>query len=138
MRFAFTPLALAVALLAGAACDKSASTAAVASSSYTTIDPKRASALMRTGGVDMILDVRTPGEFSAGKIEGATLLPIDSLPGSLDTIADRKETTILVYCAVGARSAAASKFLANNGFTRIVDLQGGIVGWQNAGLPTVR
>jgi rhodanese-related sulfurtransferase len=45
---------------------------------------------------------------------------------------------VLIYCASGRRSAAAAAFLKEKGFTKVVDLAGGIGAWQQAGMPVTR
>ncbi len=91
-----------------------------------------------TAGVQLI-DVRTPREYNAGHIEGAVLLDIskrDVFNNGIDAL--DKNRPVLVYCAVGGRSAAAAKLLADKGFPQIVDLNGGINAWVDAGKKTVK
>lgn len=91
-----------------------------------------------TAGVQLI-DVRTPREYNAGHIEGAVLLDIskrDVFNNGIDAL--DKNRPVLVYCAVGGRSAAAAKLLADKGFSQIVDLNGGINAWVDAGKKTVK
>ena len=72
-------------------------------------------ALMEQGA--MILDVRTPGEFSRGHAPGSRNVPLDRLPSQMGTL-DRSQP-ILVCCASGTRSAAAKAMLDKAGFTRV-------------------
>lgn len=91
-----------------------------------------------TAGVQLI-DVRTPREYNAGHIDGAVLLDIskrDVFNNGIDAL--DKNRPVLVYCAVGGRSAAAAKLLADKGFSQIVDLNGGINAWVDAGKKTVK
>ncbi len=74
----------------------------------------------------VLIDVRTPGETSGGIIPGALLIPMQDLPGRLDEI---PEGPVLVYCHVGARSAAVCDFLIRQGRTEVYNLDGGIVAW---------
>ena len=73
-----------------------------------------------------ILDVRTPGETMAGVIEHALLIPMDQLQGRLGELPDGP---LLVYCAVGARSAAVAEFLVGTGRDEVYNLDGGIMAW---------
>jgi len=81
----------------------------------------------------MLLDVRTPKEYAAGHIQGATLIPVQVLAERLNEVPHDKQ--VYVYCHSGTRSARAAKLLAANGFTNIENVVGGIVAWNNAGYP---
>lgn len=72
--------------------------------------------LLKEGAI--ILDVRTPGEFSTGHINGAINISVDKLPHSLNKLKG-KNKPIITCCASGARSAAARNMLQSNGFTRV-------------------
>ena len=86
----------------------------------------------------LILDVRTPREFAGGRIEGATLVPVQVLARRIDEIPGSRDRPVLVYCRTGNRSTVAAKMLNDAGFTRVVNLRHGIVEWRRAGLPVVR
>lgn len=84
-----------------------------------------------------LLDVRKPEEFADGHVKGAALLNwLDEetfkqeAPKMLD-----KAKTIYVYCRSGRRSNAAANWLAAQGY-KVVDMKGGILAWNEAGLPT--
>lgn len=88
-----------------------------------------------------ILDVRTPGEYASGHIKNSTLLAVQDIPANeLDSKLRElpKNGSILVYCMSGIRSVAASKILADNGFSKVYNMQGGISDWINAGYETVK
>lgn len=74
----------------------------------------------------VLLDVRTPGETAGGIIPGAVLIPMQEIP---NRIKDIPEGPLLVYCHVGARSAAVCEFLAQQGRTELYNLEGGISNW---------
>jgi rhodanese-related sulfurtransferase len=81
-----------------------------------------------------LLDVRTAGEFQTGHLKNA--LQADWL--KKDEFTERvkyldKTKPILVYCASGIRSAAAAKWLLENGFTSVQNLKGGITAWKMEG-----
>ena len=75
----------------------------------------------------ILLDVRSPGEFSGGHIEGAISIPVQELSGRVDELGD-KMGQIVVYCQSGNRSAMAKRLLESNGFANVHDL-GGIGQW---------
>jgi phage shock protein E len=78
-------------------------------------------------GGALLVDVRTPGEFSAGHIPGALNIPLDQLGGRADEL--RKDgKPVVVYCASGMRSAQAKRFLVGAGIVEVHDL-GGIGRW---------
>lgn len=84
---------------------------------------------MLTNREDFILmDVRTPGEYSGAHINGSILLPLDQLVSRAEkTVAD-KNKKIVVYCQSGARSGQAARLLTQLGYTDVNDM-GGIMGW---------
>ena len=83
----------------------------------------------------VILDVRTPGEFSESHLEGAELLNYQS-PDFKDKVQELdKNKTYLVYCRSGMRSAAGADLMVKLGFENLYNLVGGIMGWESCGLP---
>ena len=86
----------------------------------------------------LILDVRTPGEYSRGHLQNAVLIPVQQLQGRLADLAAYKDREILVYCATGNRSTVASKILIDNGFKQIVNLRHGIYDWSQKNYPVTR
>lgn len=86
----------------------------------------------------LLLDVRTPGEFMQGYIEGAVLLDYYA-PDFRERFAalDRK-ATILTYCRSGNRSSSVLALADELGFERVFDLRGGIMAWKSEGLPLTR
>jgi rhodanese-related sulfurtransferase len=86
----------------------------------------------------ILLDVRTPGEYSRGHLENSVLIPVQNLQSRLDELADYKDEPILIYCASGNRSTVASKILIDKGFTRIFNLRRGIGDWIKHRYPIVK
>ena len=83
-----------------------------------------------------LLDVRTPGEFQQVRLEGASLIPIDQLLNRLPEVP--KDRPILVYCAVGSRSAQVVNYLARQGYPEVYNLYGGIYSWAQKGYPVLQ
>ena len=79
-----------------------------------------------------LVDVRADHEWEAGRIAGATHLPLDELAGRTGEL-DRDRPVVL-YCRGGTRSTMATDALADAGFDA-VKLSEGIVGWSEADLP---
>lgn len=99
--------------------------------------PDKAVELMKSQPSLIVLDVRTAGEFAGGHLVGA--INIDVTKSDFDKRIARldKKKPILVYCAVGGRSASATKVLVSKGFT-VYDLVGGYSRWQREGRPSER
>ena len=83
------------------------------------------------------LDVRTPGEFNEGHIEGAKLIDFQSGNFESEIATLDKTKTYAVYCRSGSRSGQAVKVMSDAGFSNIYNLDGGVIDWANAGLPLV-
>lgn len=77
-----------------------------------------------------LLDVRQPWEYEEFHLPGATLLPLGELADRLAELPSDKP--LLVYCASGRRSAAASALLAGQGFADVTNMLGGIMAWKGA------
>jgi rhodanese-related sulfurtransferase len=103
---------------------------------FESITPQQAQALIKTGENVSILDVRTPDEYTQEHIEGAVLIPLQTLDKNLALIAGVKSQKIIVYCHSGNRSVSASRILTANGFTPL-NLKGGITEWKAQGLNVV-
>ena len=89
----------------------------------------------RAGGVNppLLLDVRTPGERAAKKIEGSVSVPCQELRDRLDEIP--RNRPILVYCAGGYRSSLAASLLQRAGVSQVSEIAGGIAAWEAARMP---
>ena len=85
----------------------------------------------------VIVDVRSAGEFEAGHIEKA--INIDVEQANFDTKIAKldKNVEYALYCHSGRRSGIAADKMAKAGFTKITNLDGGIINWQAAGYPLV-
>lgn len=81
-----------------------------------------------------VLDVRTEAEFRNGHIPRAHLVPVDELEDRLRELPP-KDRLMLVTCAAGGRSTQACETLAAHGFTRLLNLAGGMHSWSG---PTER
>ena len=79
-----------------------------------------------------LVDVREPHEHSEFNI-GGTLLPLGKVQTmQIDDIEDLRNEEIIVYCRSGMRSAQATMILQQLGFTNVLNLEGGMVGWKDA------
>lgn len=88
------------------------------------VTPKDALAAVKDGA--FLLDVREPAEWDIAHVEGATLIPMRTVPARLDEIPNDK--TVYVLCHHGGRSAQVTMFLSQNG-RDAVNIAGGIEKW---------
>lgn len=77
-----------------------------------------------------IIDVREEHEFDEFNI-GAQLIPLGELPDRLEEIEHLKDEEIIIHCRSGARSGRAKDYLTMQGFTKVRNLLGGMIEWQN-------
>ena len=94
------------------------------------------SAKVAEAGV-ITLDVRTPGEYAEGHLEGAQLIDFQSGNFENEISSLDKNATYAVYCRSGNRSGQAVKVMHDAGFHNVYNLDGGVIDWANAGLPLV-
>lgn len=89
-------------------------------------------ARMDAGESLLILDVREPEEYAEANI-GAKLLPLGQIQSmQIDEIEDWKDKEVIIHCRSGKRSLTACLFLETMGFTNTVNVEGGIIAWQQA------
>ncbi|HUJ17882.1 MAG TPA: rhodanese-like domain-containing protein [Nitrospirota bacterium] len=98
------------------------------------IGPGELHDMVQRGKDFLLLDVRTPREYTGDAIENSTLIPLQELEHRVRELPRDKE--IVVYCRVGNRSAYACSFLARLGY-RVKNLEGGIMLWNRAGLASM-
>jgi adenylyltransferase/sulfurtransferase len=84
-------------------------------------------ALMDAGQAPTIVDVREPNEFEICRIPGAMLIPLRDLPSRVHEL-DPSQALVL-QCRSGVRSANATAWLRQRGFTGARNLTGGILAW---------
>ena len=75
----------------------------------------------------LLLDVREPWEFETCKLDGATLIPMNTIPARIEELDD--DADIVCICHHGARSMQVAAFLERHGFGRTFNLTGGIHAW---------
>lgn len=93
------------------------------------IAPRDAAAVLRQDASALLLDCRTPEEFSAARIEGAVLIPMQEIERRLSEIEGHEDDTVIVHCHHGVRSLRVTAFLRQRGFERAVSMAGGIDRW---------
>jgi molybdopterin/thiamine biosynthesis adenylyltransferase/rhodanese-related sulfurtransferase len=81
----------------------------------------------------IVIDLREPEEYEQGSIPGALLIPRGQLEGAIGEHVADPETEIVLYCAVGERSALAAHSLGLLGYSNVASLAEGFEGWKRAG-----
>jgi rhodanese-related sulfurtransferase len=81
----------------------------------------------------LLLDVRTPAEFSARRAAGARNIPLDTIASQAGTLP--REAPILILCETGARAVRAASTLRGLGFDNLRVVEGGTEAWAARGLP---
>lgn len=98
------------------------------------ITPAELKTLCEQGDLEL-LDVRTPLEFGVVHVVGAKNMPLDQLDPAIDR-GDRSRP-VYVICRSGARGAKACARLAAAGFTNAINVDGGTLACERAGVPVV-
>ncbi|HEX7045236.1 MAG TPA: rhodanese-like domain-containing protein [Burkholderiales bacterium] len=83
----------------------------------------------------LVLDVRQPAEWRAGRIEGALHISGGELPARLHEVP--RDRPIAVVCGSGYRASVAASLLQKHGYTQVVNVLGGMAGWRAAGYPVI-
>lgn len=109
------------------------------------IPPGDAAEAQNQGELDLVVDVRDPGEYEDTHLPGAINIPRGWLeiradpasPSADPTLSADRSARILVYCTrgPGARSLLAAQTLGSMGYDNVEVLGGGLMAWADAGLP---
>lgn len=83
----------------------------------------------------VLIDVRTPEEYAEGHLPNAINIDVEdeSFAGKVNEI--KKNKNLYLYCRTGKRSARAVAIADTLGFKNIINLDGGFIGWEEAGKP---
>ena len=96
------------------ACQKNAE-------NHTEATPTQTSTAPQKVDYQVVLDVRTDQEFNSGHLDDALHIPVQVLETRLSELPEDKNTTIMVYCRSGSRSAAAKQILEKAGYTAVTN-----------------
>ncbi|MGI9585384.1 MAG: rhodanese-like domain-containing protein [Acidimicrobiia bacterium] len=119
---------LSVAALGIASCSSDGAT-------IETVSPSAAAETISDDGDVIVLDIRTPEEFSQGIIEGAVNIDFYEPDFNEQLDALDKDASYVVYCRSGNRSGQSLASFEELGFTEVSEVDGGIVAWYEQGLP---
>jgi len=101
------------------------------------IGPTEAVRLMNQGA--LMLDVRSQAEFDGGHIIDARHVPQDQVATqAADSLKRFKDKVVITCCESGMRSQASARVLQAQGFTKVVNLRGGLQAWRTENLPLVK
>ncbi len=105
-----------------------------AAAAYVRLDAGQTKALIEREKDLVIIDVRTPGEYTqVGRIKGAKLYPIQGFAQSIAHLGKYREKPVLLYCRSGSRSAPAAKAMVKAGFKKVYELSCGTAYWTKNG-----
>ena len=83
----------------------------------------------------IVLDVRTAEEYSAGHVPGAVNIPYTHLPARISELPGAADKDIVVYCVTGVRAERAATRFKENGFKRLLHLDGDMKQWEAQSRP---
>lgn len=89
-----------------------------------------------TGAVTVV-DVREPSELAVGVLPDAVLMPMAQIAARIGAVVPDRDSPVVLYCAIGERSAIAAAQLEDAGYRNVASLAGGIRRWMSLGLPTI-
>ena len=105
------------------------------------VSPKEASTLIQNNQNSpdfVIIDVRTPEEFTDGHIANAVNIDFYSATFRDELNKLDKSKNYLIYCQSGNRSGKARDIMGELGFQEVYNMSGGIIAWNAEGLPTIK
>ncbi len=83
--------------------------------------------LKQANGKPLILDIREPWEYAVCRIDGSELVPMRQISTALSQLDPEQET--IVVCHHGIRSFSVCRYLEQMGFTKLINLEGGVAAW---------
>ncbi|HEY1899541.1 MAG TPA: rhodanese-like domain-containing protein [Steroidobacteraceae bacterium] len=99
------------------------------------ISPAALKAQLDSPQPPLVLDVREKWELDAARLAGTLDIPMPEIPQRLAELP--RDRDIVVMCHGGTRSMKVARFLAQNGFTKVASLEGGIQAWADDVDPSV-
>jgi molybdopterin/thiamine biosynthesis adenylyltransferase/rhodanese-related sulfurtransferase len=107
-----------------------------ATKTFQEISPAEAASEIEAGEVALV-DTREPHEYEEAHIDGGRLVPPGLLRDEIGSAVPDRSQRVILYCRSGNRSAKAAAELAEMGYEDLANVSGGILAWQEEGLPVV-
>ncbi|MEM6347998.1 MAG: rhodanese-like domain-containing protein [Bacteroidota bacterium] len=82
------------------------------------------------GDAPIMIDVREPHEWEMQHLEGVQKISLGTLPYKIQDIEEIRDKEVVMICRSGGRSGRATQFLAQQGFTKVRNLTGGMLAWK--------
>ena len=105
---------------------------------FTSVTPKEFSEKLAKTPDATLIDVRTPGEYAGGHLENALNIDWNGSNFGKQVAELDKTKPVYVYCLSGGRSKGAANFLKKEGFTDIVEMDGGMMKWRSEKMPETK
>ncbi|HLU86157.1 MAG TPA: thioredoxin domain-containing protein [Taishania sp.] len=110
----------------------------IVSAQKTVLNPVEFSTMMGEVKEYFLIDVRTSGEFADGHIQGATNVDWNGTDFDEKMQLIDKNAPIFIYCLGGGRSSMAAEKLISNGYSNIIELNGGMMAWRKNNMPEIK
>jgi rhodanese-related sulfurtransferase len=110
---------------------------------YTTVFPEELCKTLMANQGYTLLDVRSQGEYddtsssgglNIGRVKNSLHIDIRELPRRWKELLDYKDKPLFIYCSHSQRSRRASRLLADSGFTKLYNVNGGLTDFYNQGI----
>jgi len=85
----------------------------------------------------ILIDCRETDEWNSGHIEQAQLIPLSTFQEGSKALESSKDKTIVIQCRSGKRSLTACQMLLAEGYTKLYNLEGGILAWVDKSYPVI-
>jgi len=102
------------------------------------IDINEYTAMLSRGEEHTLIDVREDSEWEAGHAAHAVHLGKGIIERDIETVVPGKDTTLVLYCGGGYRSALAGDALGKIGYTNVISLDGGWRAIEASGIPLAK
>jgi rhodanese-related sulfurtransferase len=83
----------------------------------------------------VLIDVRTPEEFSRSRITNSINVPVDEIEAKIVTVVPNKDTFVIVYCLSGNRSKQGMEIMFKLGYKNVKEITSGLMAWRVYKLP---